>query len=85
MGRPWERMGLRRQLTLALFWFGISFVWGALLAVTLPFILVPEHAGPHNPALVAPGAKNTALSILETAGLLIALHSVLDQIEAHHQ
>jgi len=66
-------MGLSRQLTLALFWFGISFVWGALLAVTLPFILVPEHAGPGNAALVAPGAKNTALSILETAGLLIAL------------
>jgi len=73
MGRASERVGWRRQLSLALFWFGISFVWGALLAVTLPFILVPEHAGPGSPALVAPDAKNTALSILETAGLLIAL------------
>ncbi len=67
------RVRLRRQLTLALFWFGISFVWGALLAVALPFILVPEHPGPGNPQLVAAGDKNTALSLLETGGLLIAM------------
>jgi MFS family permease len=73
MRGPWERVGVRRQLTLALFWFGISFVWGALLEVTLPFILVPEHAGAGSPALVAPGTKNTALSLLETGGLIIAL------------
>ena len=64
---------MRRQLALALFWFGISFVWGALFAVTLPFILVPEHAGPANPALVNPANKNTALSLMETGGLIIAM------------
>ena len=67
------RISTRRQLTLALFWFGISFVWGALFEVTLPFILVPEHAGPGNPALVAASSKNTALSLLETGGLIIAM------------
>jgi MFS family permease len=63
----------RRQLTLAAFWFGISFVWGALLAVALPFILVPEHPGPGNPMLVSAGSKNTALSLLESGGLLVAI------------
>ncbi|MBV8196326.1 MAG: MFS transporter [Candidatus Dormibacteraeota bacterium] len=67
------RIGVRRQLTLALFWFGISFVWGALFEVTLPFILVPEHPGPGNPTLVDPATKNTALSLMETGGLLIAM------------
>jgi MFS family permease len=67
------RLGARRQLSLALFWFGISFVWGALFAVTLPFILVPEHPGPGNPLLVSPGSKNTALSLMETGGLVIAM------------
>jgi MFS family permease len=62
-----------RQLILAVFWFGISFVWGALLAVTLPFLLVPAHPGPGNPTLVSPDTKNTALSLLETGGLLIAI------------
>ena len=56
-----------------MFWFGISFVWGALFAVTLPFILVPEHAGPGNPALVTASGKNTALSVLESGGLVLAL------------
>jgi MFS family permease len=63
----------RRQLTLAAFWFGISFVWGALLAVALPFILVPEHPGAGNPMLVSAGSKNTALSLLESGGLLVAI------------
>ena len=67
------RLGARRQLSLALFWFGISFVWGALFEVTLPFILVPEHPGPGNPLLVSPGDKNTALSLMETGGLIIAM------------
>ena len=67
------RIGTRRQLTLALFWFGISFVWGALFAVTLPFILVPEHPGPGNQPLVDPSGKNTALSLMETGGLIIAM------------
>ena len=67
------RIGARRQFSLALFWFGISFVWGALFEVTLPFILVPEHPGPGNPLLVSPGAKNTALSLMETGGLIIAM------------
>ena len=67
------RVPTRRQLMLALFWFGISFVWGALFEVTLPFILVPEHAGPGNPALVAASSKNTALSLLETGGLILAM------------
>lgn len=67
------RLGVRRQLSLALFWFGISFVWGALFEVTLPFILVPEHPGPGNPLLVSPGDKNTALSLMETGGLIIAM------------
>ena len=58
---------------LALFWFGISFVWGALLAITLPFLLVPEHPGPGNPALVSPADKNTALAVLESGGLLVAI------------
>jgi len=62
-----------RQLLLAVFWFGISFVWGALLAVTLPFLLVPEHPGPGNPSLVSPAAKNTALAVLESGGLLVAI------------
>src|SRR6202165_4110695 len=68
-----SRITLRRQLTLAAFWFGISFVWGALLAVALPFILVPEHPGPGNPLLVSAGSKNTALSLLESGGLLVAI------------
>ncbi|MBV9525783.1 MAG: MFS transporter [Candidatus Dormibacteraeota bacterium] len=67
------RVSLGRQLTLAVFWFGISFVWGALLSVALPFILVPEHAGAGNPALVPAAGKNTAISLLETGGLLIAI------------
>lgn len=67
------RLGARRQLSLALFWFGISFVWGALFEVTLPFILVPEHPGSGNPLLVSPGDKNTALSLMETGGLIIAM------------
>ena len=67
------RLGARRQVALALFWFGISFVWGALFEVTLPFILVPEHPGPGNPLLVSPGDKNTALSLMETGGLIIAM------------
>jgi MFS family permease len=67
------RLGPRRQLSLALFWFGISFVWGALFEVALPFILVPEHPGPGNPLLVSPGSKNTALSVMETGGLIIAM------------
>ncbi|MGH7686655.1 MAG: MFS transporter [Candidatus Dormibacteria bacterium] len=67
------RLGVRRQVALALFWFGISFVWGALFEVVLPFILVPEHPGPGNPLLVSPGEKNTALSLMETGGLIIAL------------
>jgi MFS family permease len=66
-------LGLRRQLALSIFWFGISFLWGALFEVTLPFILVPEHAGPGNPTLVSPADKNTALALMETAGLLIAM------------
>lgn len=67
------RLGVRRQVALALFWFGISFVWGALFEVVLPFILVPEHPGPGNPVLVPAGEKNTALSLMETGGLIIAL------------
>jgi MFS family permease len=67
------RLSVRRQLILALFWFGISFVWGALLAVALPLLLVPEHPGPGNPLLVSPSDKNTALSILESGGLLVAI------------
>lgn len=67
------RLGFRRQLALATFWFGISFLWGALFEVTLPFILVPEHPGPGNPLLVSRSAKNTALALMETAGLVIAM------------
>ncbi|HYL70431.1 MAG TPA: MFS transporter [Candidatus Dormibacteraeota bacterium] len=67
------RVSLGRQLTLAVFWFGISFVWGALLSVALPFILVPEHPGPGSPALVAAADKNTAITLLETGGLIIAI------------
>ena len=67
------RLTVRRQVSLALFWFGISFVWGALFDVVLPFILVPEHPGPGNPSLVAAGDKNTALSLMETGGLIIAM------------
>jgi len=67
------RVGIRRQLILALFWFGISFVWGALINVTLPFLLYPEHPGPGNPALVPAADKNTALGILESAGLVVAI------------
>jgi len=66
-------LGIRRQLLLALFWFGISFVWGALLAIVLPFLLVPEHPGPGNPALVSPAYKNTALALLESLGLVVAI------------
>lgn len=67
------RLGFRRQLALAIFWFGISFLWGALFEVTLPFILVPEHPGPGNPSLVSAADKNTALALMESAGLLIAM------------
>jgi MFS family permease len=67
------RLSARRQLLLATFWFGISFVWGALLAVTLTFLLVPEHPGPGNPLLVSPAQKNTALTVLESGGLLVAV------------
>lgn len=48
-----KRIGTARQLSLASFWFGISFLWGSFPAVVLPFILLPEHPGPGNPALVA--------------------------------
>lgn len=68
-----DRLGFRRQLALAIFWFGISFLWGALFEVTLPFILVPEHPGPGNALLVSPSEKNTALALMETAGLVIAM------------
>ena len=61
------------QLRLAAFWFGIYFLFGSLLSVVLPFLLVPEHPGPGNPRLVPEDAKNTALTILETLGLLVAL------------
>ena len=67
------RLTAGRQVLLALFWFGISFLWGGLLAVALPFILVPEHPNPANPALVPVADKNTALSLLESGGLVIAL------------
>jgi MFS family permease len=67
------RVGVRRQLTLAVFWFGISFVWGALINVTLPFLLYPEHPGPGNLALVASTDKNTALGVLESVGLVVAI------------
>src|SRR5438132_12618650 len=66
-------LSFRRQALLALFWFGISFVWGALINVTLPFLLYPEHPGPGNPALVGAGAKNTALGVLESVGLVVAI------------
>ena len=65
--------GFRRQFLLALFWFGISFVWGALLGIVLPFLLVPEHPGPGNPLLVSPAYKNTALAVLESLGLAVAI------------
>ncbi|MFN2582056.1 MAG: MFS transporter [Candidatus Dormibacteria bacterium] len=66
-------VSIRSHLTLALFWLGISFVWGALFNVALPFILVPEHPGPGNPVLVSPATKNTALSLMETGGLIVAM------------
>src|SRR5260370_19838303 len=61
------------QVRLAAFWFGIYFLFGSLLSVVLPFLLVPEHPGPGNPRLVPEDAKNTALAVLETLGLLVAL------------
>ena len=67
------RLPVSGQLRLALFWFGISFVWGALTSVALPFLLVPAHPGASNPVLVNPAQKNTALGVLETAGLLLAI------------
>jgi MFS family permease len=67
------RLSARRQVMLAVFWFGISFVWGALINVTLPFLLFPEHPGPGNPALVSAGEKNTALGVLESVGLVVAI------------
>lgn len=67
------RVSVRRQLLLAVFWFGISFVWGALINVTLPFLLYPEHPGPGNPSLVSATGKNTALGVLESVGLLVAI------------
>lgn len=67
------RLTFSRQVLLAFFWFGISFVWGALINVTLPFLLYPEHPGPGNPALVSAATKNTALGVLESAGLIVAI------------
>ncbi|HKR98272.1 MAG TPA: MFS transporter, partial [Candidatus Dormibacteraeota bacterium] len=67
------RLSFGRQVVLAVFWFGISFVWGALINVTLPFLLYPEHPGPGNPALVSASGKNTALGILESVGLVVAI------------
>ena len=67
------RLSTGRQLSLASFWFGISFLWGSFLAVVLPFILLPEHPGPGNPALVAASDKNTALAVLEGLGLILAI------------
>src|SRR5258708_15476731 len=61
------------QIRLAAFWFGIYFLFGSLLSVVLPFLLAPEHPGPGNPRLVPEDAKNTALTVLETLGLLVAL------------
>jgi MFS family permease len=63
----------QQQLYLCAFWFGISFLWGSFLAVVLPFILLPEHPGPGNPALVAAGEKNTAPAVLEGIGLVLAI------------
>ncbi|MBV8527247.1 MAG: MFS transporter [Candidatus Dormibacteraeota bacterium] len=68
-----DRLSTTRQLSLASFWFGISFLWGSFLAVVLPFILLPEHPGPGNPALVAASDKNTALAVLEGLGLVLAI------------
>lgn len=60
-------------LCLSSFWFGISFLWGSFLSVVLPFILLPDHPGPGNPALVAAAGKNTALALLEGLGLVLAI------------
>ena len=68
-----SRISTARQLSLASFWFGISLLWGSFLAVVLPFILLPEHPGPGNPALVAASDKNTALAVLEGLGLVLAI------------
>jgi MFS family permease len=67
------KLRTRQQLSLSAFWFGISFLWGSFLAVVLPFILLPEHPGPGNPALVAAAEKNTALAVLEGIGLVLAI------------
>lgn len=67
------KLRTRQQLYLCAFWFGISFLWGSFLSVVLPFILLPEHPGPGNPALVAAGQKNTALALLEGLGLVLAI------------
>jgi MFS family permease len=67
------RLGTARQLRLSSFWFGISFLWGSFLAVVLPFLLLPAHPGPGNPALVAASDKNTALALLEGLGLVLAI------------
>ena len=67
------RLSVPRQLSLSSFWFGISFLWGSFLAVVLPFLLLPEHPGPGNPALVSAAGKNTALALLEGLGLVLAI------------
>ena len=67
------RLNTARQLYLSSFWFGISFLWGSFLAVVLPFLLLPAHPGPGNPALVASSDKNTALALLEGLGLVLAI------------
>jgi len=59
-------------MLIASYWFGINFLWGSFLGVVLPFLLVPEHPGAGNPSLVPAADKNTALAILETAGLVLA-------------
>ena len=73
MVRAVTRVTTGHQLRLASFWFGISFLWGSFLALVLPFLLVPEHPGPGNPALVPAGEKNTALALLEGAGVVVAM------------
>lgn len=66
---PRTGVPLRRQITLASYWFGIYFLWGSFIAIVLPALLAPDQGV----GLVPSSQKNTYLSVLETIGLIFPI------------
>ncbi len=70
---PAKRLTLSQQLYLSLYWFGLNFHWGALLAVAIPaqvLKFVPEADKGHALATVFAGGALVALVVMPLAGAL---------------